>query len=245
MKKVHKITYSHPGFREYFLSDGVAPDKLIHISNGANSDIFSFQGDKVVLSDKKLNLVYAGGIDRYHNVLLWIEVMKHLKNDDIHLQIVGSGNAAEEVKQAIDKYQLDNVTFLNRILQQKEIATYFRSADYSLVSVNEKRKVLWNVSIPTKAYESLSCGTPVISVCGESLTTFLEKFPPSINFDTTSGIDYNSIAKIIRKMKGISNKTHEDIAKKFQSKYSFQVLSKVLLKVMMESLDDFNMGETP
>lgn len=243
MKKVHKVTYSHPAFIKYFLKDGVAKDKLVCINNGANSDVFSFQGDRVVLSRKKLNLVYAGGIDRYHNVLLWIDVMKHLKNDDVHLTIVGSGNAANEIQQSIHEYQLNNVTFINKgFLLQKDLAKHFRSADYSLSSLNENRKVYHEVVITTKAYESLSCGTPVISAGGNGMAKFVKEFPPSINIDISSGANSKSIANAIRKLEILDDKMHEDIAKQFQSKYSFQILSKNLMKVLEKSLEDFNRG---
>ena len=192
MNAVDVVTYTHSAFFPYLVSDIKDVRKLKFLSLGANNDIFKFESPKKKLSDKAVNLIYSGKVGVYHSVMNWIEIMKHLKaaQADIHLTIAGYGKGAALVDRKIEEYQLDNVTFLNQQFTQPELANLINRADYGLTSVDPRNKVQYEVAVPTKVFESLVCGTPIISLLGEGMNLFNDiygfKLNQNFNLNNTS-----------------------------------------------------------
>ncbi len=234
MKKVKAITYVHEGFQSYFKKDNVDLKKTHFITNGASNRIFNSKGDRRHLSDARINLIYAGGIEFYHNVPQWLEIMKELKKRrvDVQLTIIGQGSDSQAVEDKIKKDHLSNVTFLKKQIPQEDLACYIREADYAVATTNVRIKTFHDVVIMTKVYEALCCGTPILSNAGTAMDKFNEKFQFCRNWDPNLGFDTRKISQEIEKLPILSNKDRENMAQKAQSDYSFKSIAEKFKRVL-------------
>jgi len=237
-KKVEAIIYVHEGFKPFFIEDKIDQNKTFFVTNGANENIFTFKGKEKKLSNSSINLIYAGGIANYHNVPKWIEVMKELHeiNADVHLTIIGKGNDAINLEQKMKKYNLPNISYFKEFLPQSELAENIRGADYALVSTNVNTKVYYDVVIQTKVFESLCCGTPVLSFSGKAMDDFSKNFEYCKNWNSSFGLNYREIANQIIDLPKLSSTQRRDLAIKSQSNFSFKNIAIKFKKVLELSL---------
>ncbi|MHA2243701.1 MAG: glycosyltransferase [Candidatus Hodarchaeales archaeon] len=238
MKRVESVTYAHENFRPHLVKDGVSPNKLYFVTNGANSDIFSFKGNRKTLSDSKIDLIYAGGILHYHDFSKWIEVMRYLQKQsaDVHLTIIGKGNDSMRVGNKIQEYRLSNVTFQKEKINQKELSDYIRGADYALASINSNLIFYYNVNILTKIYEALSCGVPFLSFAGEATDIFSKQFDLCRNWTTKNELNFEEISHEIANLPPPRLDERKALAKKAHSTFSFKIIAMKFKEILEQSL---------
>ena len=95
-----------------------------------------------------------------------IDVAKKLKDyNDIQFLIIGDGLEKEDLEKQAKKAELNNLKFLG-LYPHEKIYTFLRYSDSSIIPLkNENLKD----SVPSKLFESLGAGCPVIlSAAGES-----------------------------------------------------------------------------
>jgi len=210
MKAVDCITYSHPGFEPFLKRDKAK--KLKFLTNGADSEIFYLNGPKRVLSNpEKIIVVYAGGIDKYHEAEIWVEIFNQLDNNKFHLIFVGYGNGLKTIKK---RANAKNISFFGKTTQLI-LAEFIRSADYTVASGSNKHLDHYKVGIPTKIFESLLCGTPVIASNGASVEQMAKNNPFITNFQD------KNVDQMIKHFKTLEKTTEEDRIKITQSAQIF------------------------
>lgn len=217
MNKVSAVTYVNPEFFSY-LHDEIKDRRKLHfLTLGSNRDIFYYDKKTEPLSDKKINLVWCGGVSKLHYVTFWIEVMNYLqkREADVHLTIIGWGNDSEEVNRKIMAYQLKNVTFFNKKYPQEQAARIVRRADYALAGCNPIHNFLYHNALSTKVYDALSCGIPVISLLGSGMDRLNQSLGLSyvnINFNkSNTSISVEEVANRIMNLSVVESTTRERI----------------------------------
>ncbi len=137
---------------------------VVHIPNGL--DELFLQNEEHPETMKKyfdtnvFTCVYVGNLGLAQGLSQLLEVAEKAKNNHIeaHFLLFGSGAEEQLLRNSVKEKKLDNVFFPGRI-PNAEMYTILRHAQISFVSlVNENLKD----SVPTKMYEALGVGCPVL-----------------------------------------------------------------------------------
>lgn len=125
------------------------------LDNQLNSALYQ----KIAKQDKFV-CVYTGNIGLAQGLTQLLYIAGRAKADGLKASfwIYGKGTEEQELKEYVRKHQMDNVFFGGK-LSNKDIYTVLKAADISFIPlVNEKLRD----SIPTKIYEALGIGCPVL-----------------------------------------------------------------------------------
>ena len=160
--------------------------KVYEITNGLDEEFLTNTSDEEVVRQyglEKFTVCYIGnlGLAQGLKQLLEVAYRAQKRNLDVQFLLFGSGADEEHLKSIVAKNDIHNVQFCGRI-PNKEIYTILKNSKISYVPlVNEKLRD----SVPTKIYEALGVGCPVLlSACGDSAeiiqkTGFGEAVPPN------------------------------------------------------------------
>jgi glycosyltransferase involved in cell wall biosynthesis len=106
-------------------------------------------------------VIYAGNLGLATDVDLLLEAASHLKDAGIRLEIAGGGALANDVRERVTRENLTNVRF-SGVLTRLEALRHIAAADVAIVPL----RAGITESIPTKLYDALSVGCPVIVAAG-------------------------------------------------------------------------------
>lgn len=136
-------------------------DKIRYISNGFNMNLLDYEDDPEVLKyiqQDKVNVVYCGKVGLAQNLKDFVNLSKTIDPDRVNFLMLGTGNQLEDLMEYIRKEKINNVHYIgNR--SEKEVVTILRNSQISFVSLSNSKL---NDSVPTKLYESLVLGCPVL-----------------------------------------------------------------------------------
>lgn len=183
------------------LEQYVTSDKITVIPNWSGSDLFRpiHRTENSFIQEHGLQdqfvVLYSGNIGYTHNVEIMIEVAKQLQQHlDICFLFIGEGKKKQELLEHVENFKLTNCKFLT--WQDSSILPLsLASADLGVVTLNDESGML---SVPSKTYNLLACGVPLLSISPESseLATLITNFHNGKNFRTN---EVNDIAKFILK----------------------------------------------
>lgn len=133
--------------KTYLVVDGGIDDEMItHYSGEAER-----KGEK--------NILYCGSLAEYSGVRNLLQAMEYVPMEDIYLDIYGSGFLESEVKKASEKD--GRIRFHGRVDNQ-EMLKLQRKA-WVLINPRSPSDPIAQVTFPSKTFEYLLSGTPVIS----------------------------------------------------------------------------------
>ena len=159
-------------FRNKLIERGLPAEKIVVVSNGAAVNRFN-PGDKKddLCSDLgisgKFVVSYIGAHGISQGVATIMEAATTLKyRDDIVFMLVGDGAMKKDMVTIKNDYNLQNVVML--AAQSKErIPDLYRASDVCIVPLRDIP--LFDSFVPSKMFEIMSCGIPIIgSVNGEA-----------------------------------------------------------------------------
>lgn len=161
LKNAQKIIAVSAALKEKMIILGVPQNKIAHIQNGINTDLFLPLNkikcrEKLNLPVDKKIILYVGNLEKVKGIDVLIEAMKVL-NEDIYLVIVGSGNLQQRLIGRVKELMLeDRIKFVGT-KSHFEIPVWMNSADvFCLPSRNE--------GCPNVLLEALACGTYIIAM---------------------------------------------------------------------------------
>ncbi len=153
------------------------------------------------LQDKFL-VVYSGNLGRSHELEVLVEMAAKIKDDAIHFVIIGEGDKKQVLKEQIVKYRLSNCTLLP--WQDVGMLPYTLSAaDIAVVSLGKEASTL---SVPSKTFNLLSVGAPLICITGadSELAALVSKYQLGECFDAA---EIDQMIEFICRVK--SNKNYQ------------------------------------
>lgn len=150
----------------------------------------------------KFIVMYSGNIGKTHNVELLVDVANLLKTEkDIKFVIIGEGWAKKDIIVKANELMLDNILILP--YQPLDFISHSLSAaNISYISLDEK---VSTVSVPSKTYNCLYVGSPLICLASEQaeLTRIVNKHGVG---DVFHKKDAQQIASFILELKKDQNK---------------------------------------
>jgi glycosyltransferase involved in cell wall biosynthesis len=177
-RKADLIVTVTSAFRDILKARGIDGDKIVVVTNGIDTRQF-LPGPasedlrcKLGLQNKAV-VSYIGTVGMAHGLQLILDAAheSQARLPDVQFVIVGSGAELNELRAQASRRGLTNVTFVGRV-NHAEIVDYWRLSDITLVLL--KDTPLFRTVIPSKIFEAMATGTPIITnVLGE-LQTILE-----------------------------------------------------------------------
>ena len=140
-------------------------DKVFHINNGVDLEIFDKNKARYQVNDSDLNddryikLIYTGSIRKANNIDKLLDIAKNIKTPNIKILIYGSGNNVEDLKKKIQQEKIENVIYKGYVKKQ-EIPFVLSKASFTLMH--------WRLTSPhygeslNKSFEYYAAGKPVI-----------------------------------------------------------------------------------
>ncbi len=155
-----------------------APDSdIIMITNGLDEKFLKNAENKGLIKHygigKKFTCVYIGNLGLAQGLMQLLRLAKKVKEEGIESQFLLFGTGVEEsrLKQYAEEEHLTHVLFPGR-LPNDDIFTILKYADMSFVSLaNDRLKD----SVPTKMFEALGAGCPVLLAAKGEAVDILEE----------------------------------------------------------------------
>lgn len=170
LKRADLVTAVSPGKVEK-LSNYKHKSDVILIPNGFDTSFLNNEIDEDIINEysltKKFSCVYVGKLGLAQGLKQLLDVAERTQNENIDVQFLLFGSGVEEnlLKSIALEKKLENVVFCGKISNSK-IFTVLKNSDMCFVSLVNKNLT---DSIPTKLYEALGVGCPVLlSACGDS-----------------------------------------------------------------------------
>ena len=160
-------------FRENLISRGIPAGKVVKITNGADTDYWRPAPEPAAELRTRLGLqgkfvvLYIGAHGISQGLGAVIKAADRLRmRDDVCFLFVGEGADKAKLVQEAERLKLPNVRFQDPVDKTK-VRDYYTMADLCLVPLRDIP--LFNTFIPSKMFEIMAVGRPILaSVCGEA-----------------------------------------------------------------------------
>ncbi len=163
------------GFKQHIVDRGIPSQKVVTIRNGA--DIERFRPDHPIPAGMRQQLgaqegevlvLYIGAHGISQGLRSVVDAAAELVDKPIHVTLVGEGAEKQAVVERVRELGLTNVTCLPGV-PREAVADVIAAADICLVPLRDVP--LFSTFIPSKIFEFLAAGRPVIgAVTGEPAT---------------------------------------------------------------------------
>lgn len=245
-KKADKIIFTMEGGENYIREKGwdkesggpIDVNKIYHINNGVDLDVFNYNKENNTLDDEDLNcedsfrVIYAGAIRKANNVKKIVEVAELIDKKGykkINFLIYGDGTHKKELEKYCNQQNLKNIKFKG-FVEKHKIPYILSKSDLNILHFEQNSIKKYGASL-NKLFEYFASGKPILSDCefGYDLikkhkcgvvvdNADVEQFANEIiSFSEMSGDEYNQYCK-----------TSSNLAKD----YDFRVLTEKLTNVI-------------
>jgi glycosyltransferase involved in cell wall biosynthesis len=161
-------------FREAISQKGIPEKKISVLKNGIDVEAFPTDLDQEALAEiddeyglrGKFVASYIGTIGMAHRADVLFEAAQRCEREDVVFMVVGGGAVREQLEERQADAQLPNFRLVEK--QPKDKVPYFLGvSDVSVVHL--KNSPLFETVIPSKIFESMAAGNPIVhGVRGES-----------------------------------------------------------------------------
>ena len=140
------------------------PDKVKPVANGFDERILSNAIDESLVQqydlDQKFTCVYIGNIGLAQGLGALLDMAAKSKHKDVQFLLFGKGAEKDKLAAKAQELGLTNVKFCG-VLPHEKVCTLLSYAGLSFISLKSAKM---RDSIPTKVYEALGIGCPVLLV---------------------------------------------------------------------------------
>jgi glycosyltransferase involved in cell wall biosynthesis len=151
-------------FQKLFLSRSCPPGKMRIVMNSPEEDIFKNPGPPPPAEPGELRIMHHGSIVHRHGVDLLVDAVARIraKIPKVTLDIYGSHTSfMDEVLETARRLGVDNIVHYHGPKTQEEIALAIRECHLGVVP--NRFSAFTNINFPTRLFEYLAMGRPVIA----------------------------------------------------------------------------------
>ncbi|MBK7571941.1 MAG: glycosyltransferase family 4 protein [Bacteroidia bacterium] len=177
-EKFIAITVTNHSEKDWLIKNAnVNPEKIEVIPNGLSEDKFRFlQTIRYSKPQKDFVISYIGNIGSAQVFIPLIEAIRN--KEGVKLNLIGDGNERENIQRYLLEEDVRNV-FVPGKLRWARIIPYYQSSSILYSGLKEE----FNTAVPSKIYEYLSTGLPILFLGQGATKSLLE------NFDNIYAID--------------------------------------------------------
>jgi len=141
----------------------ISSKKILLIPLGVDTDFFKFDEKarsvirkKFKIKENDFVIVFSGTIVRRKGIELLLEALSEIKNDNVKLMVVGSGESAymEELKSLSKKYGIGKHIIFVGFVKKEGIKDYFSASDIGVWPGNNSVSIM----------EAMACKLPIVMV---------------------------------------------------------------------------------
>jgi glycosyltransferase involved in cell wall biosynthesis len=174
-RRAFRIISVTQSFKENLVQRGIKADKILIVTNGVDLNRFFYRpkNEDLVRQLGLKNCFVAGYIGTHgmaHSLeaLLYamVKLRDHPRGKKIRLILLGDGAQKQFLKKEANQLNLTNVIFIDTVSKEK-VSDYWSILDTSIIHL--KKTELFKTVIPSKLFECMGMGLPVLhGVAGES-----------------------------------------------------------------------------
>lgn len=173
--QAHSIVSVTNAFKENLVLRGVDAAKIHVVTNGVDVGFFKYSPkDEGLVKkyglQKKFVAGYIGTHGMAHSLDTLLDAAKILQDsrhsDRYRIVLIGDGSNKNQLRQRVAREALENVIFIDTV-PKKEVVGHWSILDASIIHL--KKAELFKTVIPSKLFESMGMGIPILhGVEGES-----------------------------------------------------------------------------
>ena len=190
------------GFAEDMVRRGIPANKIEVITNGVDLDAYQpGSGDanlrsKIGLSEDKFVILYMGAHGISHGLLKVLDAAESLQEEkDVHFLLVGEGAVKSNLIKLAEKKQLQNVIFLPG-QPREQVSDFYHLADVCLVPLGDVPGL--STFIPSKMFEIMGCGKPIIAPLRGESADILTKSGASLVIQPENPVELVNSVKVLK-----------------------------------------------
>jgi len=182
---IEAITRQVPEARTYHLSNGVDPENFS--PKCKNEDL-----RKRYLQDGELGLVYAGLHGLFQGLEQIVSLAEHMRGQKVRFLFFGDGPEKDRLIKTSVERRLENVDFYPA-LPHREMPAILASMDVAVIPL--KSKIVG--AVPSKIYEAMASGIPVLLVAEGEARDIIEKSNSGL---AASPGDFPSLSQAVNRL---------------------------------------------
>lgn len=159
--RADKVNLVTAGFLDYF-QPRYPKQRFSFYSNGVDEDFLDFPvaepAEKAL--EKPLHILYAGNIGDGQGLHLIIPALAQRMGARAHFCIVGAGGRLQALRDAVARYDLNNVELIPPV-QRERLLEMYDQADVLFLHLNDFRA--FRRVLPSKLFEYAATGKPVLA----------------------------------------------------------------------------------
>ena len=179
-RKAHHIVALTNQFKIEISEKGINPDKITVLKNGIDLAFWQQPLDQALMADLKAKyklegkfvVSYIGTIGMCHGTEVMLEAARICTNPDILFMMVGAGAERDKLAQAAAEADLPNFLLLDK--QPRERIPYLLTLSHLSV-VHLINDPLFQTVIPSKIFESMILGRPILLGVGGEAKALIEE----------------------------------------------------------------------
>ncbi len=142
--------------------------KITHIPNGVETDTF-----QPTTAQKERTIIYTGNVGHAQDLHSCIVAMSKINDTDVTLRIVGDGDIKPDLESLVDELDLTERVEFTGVVSRDRIPDLL---DHSMIGIAPlKNDETLEYAVPTKAYEYMANGLPVVATGTGEIATLLDK----------------------------------------------------------------------
>lgn len=226
LPKYDHITVTNPSERKWIADNAHVPaERITILSNGISKDKF----DTLVSMDyeqdvKPFTITYVGNIGNGQNLRSLIRVVEKLR--DVRLVMIGNGNDYDHFRKQVRKKRINNIYFTGKLNWEK-VLPYYTHSSVLFARLDDN----YRSAIPSKLFEYLSTGLPVI-YCGEGeAARLLKQFNQTIVLKSNDEV---GLQRAIKRLKSTGSELDYQNREHIEMKYIRELINMRIDDVIAE-----------
>jgi len=194
------------------------------IYNGIEEKKFKVLSELKYSNSDNITITYAGNIGFAQNVITLIQAVENIKN--IKVNIIGSGVKYKEIIDYVKKKNIDNINITGP-KKWEEIIKFYEQTTFLWAQLSEE----FSLAMPSKLYEYLSTGFPIIYGGEGQAKEFLSDFENCFVYKPNN---VEELKNLLLKLQKISFKKSDKNIEKIKKQYIREKNAKKILKILKE-----------
>lgn len=241
--KANSLVFTMEGGKDYIIEKGwdkqhggsVNLDKVHHINNGVDLDVFDRNVQEKIIKDVDLDnpdsfkFVYTGSIRRANNLDLVLDAAKLVKNPKIQFLIWGDGDQLTRLKQRLKDEQIQNVIFKGKV-GKHFVPGILHRADATFFVLENSPLFRFGLSL-NKSFEYLAAGKPLL-IIGDAAYSMIDEYKCGYHLRENSP---EKFSKSVEQLVGLDSREYQALcenARDAAKKYDFKVLTDKLIELL-------------
>lgn len=212
-------------------------DKTSIIYNGSYEQIINWQGSVNELRQKlgwadKIVITYAGIIGLGQDILAILKQIAQIKSDDIRFVFIGDGPQKADLIAGFEREKFKNVQFLDT-MSQAEVIPYLYASDILMVILREIP--FFSSAIPSKFFDSMAVGKPVIANVDGELRKIMEDNQTGLYFSSRKDGSFLEAVMTLAKFPELRQKMGDNGKKLVADRYLRSRIAECAVKIIENS----------